>query len=129
MARKKLTDLAWCAGFFEGEGCFTIHSRHQPYQTVRATLSQKGTDGKKLLDRFHKIVEVGSVYAYGVNAKNSDMWTWSTHRIGDARKVYELIEPWLGDRRKKRFKELDKEEKKSRKAKAKGRKPGPKVLK
>lgn len=50
-------DIAWAAGFFDGEGCITIgrEARH----TVRIKVKQVE---REPLDRFHRIVGAGTVH-------------------------------------------------------------------
>jgi hypothetical protein len=36
-------ELAWAAGFFDGEGCTCISHRHPPYKSIAITISQAGS--------------------------------------------------------------------------------------
>ena len=51
----KKTELAWAAGFFDGEGHFGCH--HFPY--LYLSISQKD---RNVLDRFRRIFKTGRVY-------------------------------------------------------------------
>lgn len=90
-------NLAWAGGFFEGEGCFYAHY-YKPRKDgtrifqMEATLVQKG---KQLLDEFKNVVKMGIVY--GPNEKG--IYTWKSNGKGQAQKLFELLRPWLGNRR------------------------------
>lgn len=54
----KATDLAWAAGFFDGEGCFSTHLQKNRGKSFRITIVQVD---REVLDKFHQIVQVGNV--------------------------------------------------------------------
>lgn len=93
--------LAWAAGFFEGEGCFTkdkryrkLNGKHSVYP--KASISQKGLNGKLLLEKFKAIIGFGSIY-YEVR---SDMWRYNIPaKLTEFMIFYLLLEPWLSPRR------------------------------
>lgn len=95
-------NLAWAAGFFEGEGCFyAAHNKprldgSKIYRT-HASLSQKGIE---LLEQFKNIVGFGVVY------KDGEVHIWKTTRVGEASKILEWLRPWLSRRRIERAEEL-----------------------
>jgi hypothetical protein len=98
-------EIAWAAGFFEGEGYIT-YSRHALKGGERRypSLGLNNTD-REALDRFHRIVGVGSIadrYSAGypkAAAHHKDAWIWRTTTRADAERVYRLLEPWLSSRR------------------------------
>jgi len=96
------TNIAWAGGFFEGEGCFYAHygapreDGSKVYRT-HASLCQKS---EHLLIEFKNVVKCGSVY------KDNDIYVWKTNRVGEAEKVFNLLRPYLGERRQRRFLEL-----------------------
>ena len=89
-------NLAWAAGFFEGEGCFYAgyHPARQDGTKVfrtHASLTQKDVT---LLEQFKNIV------GFGVICNSSaDVKAWKTTRVGEASKILEWFRPWLSDRR------------------------------
>lgn len=93
-------DLAWAAGLFEGEGCFTVSHRKKAgrvYGQLVATMTMADED---IVRRFHKIVGFGNFYDLGVpKMGNKPVWRWSVQSRADVRRFYELVEPWLGIRR------------------------------
>lgn len=58
------TELAWAAGFFDGEGCTIIHTKNP---SIVVYVSQKEPT---TLERFVSAVRVGKVYF----SKNYGMW-------------------------------------------------------
>lgn len=104
----RVTDIAWAAGFFEGEGCFYAHY-YRPREDgsrvmrVHASLAQKD---RRLLTRFQQIVGFGSI----CTEKQSGVSAWKTSRRGEAAKLFELLKTQLGERRTERFTALHQQE-------------------
>jgi hypothetical protein len=96
-------EIAWAAGFFEGEGCF-FASFQKPRQDgsrlfrTHASLTQKDA---LLLEKFKNIVGFGSICN---NSKSTK--AWKTSRVGEAAQLLALFEPWLSERRLNKAKEL-----------------------
>jgi hypothetical protein len=98
------TDLAWAAGLFEGEGCF---SEVRGGRTIHLALSLEMTD-QEIVQRFYDILQrSGAVGASRIstrwrgNVKHSRQYVvkiTGTH----AEKAYALLHPWLGSRRRTR---------------------------
>lgn len=88
------TELAWCAGFFDGEGSFT-HSHGGRY--IRAYISQKTP---ALLLRFQ--VAVGG---FGTVSRKSarDCWQFYTTTPAQVDLIAELLWPYLGDNKKTQY--------------------------
>lgn len=89
-------NLAWAAGFFEGEGCFYANynkPREDGSKIFRthATLAQKDIE---LLKQFQNIMGFGSICN-----SSKDTKAWKTTRVGEATKVLEWFRPWLSTRR------------------------------
>lgn len=102
-------EIAWAAGFFEGEGYFTA-SRHMLKDGVRLYPSAgiNNTDLESL-ERFHRIVGVGRIKSRDVTYSPFDakpQWKWSTSTRRDAEYVRDLLLPWLGSRRLERIAEI-----------------------
>lgn len=98
-------NIAWAAGFFEGEGCFYAH-KSKPrldgttYIRVDASLAQKD---RSLLYKFRDIIGFGII----CNEDRSGCGYWKTSKKNDAKKLFELLKPWLSDRRKNKYKEIE----------------------
>ncbi len=97
-------DLAWAAGLFEGEGCFSPR-RPNGKQSMHLYAAIASTDEDVVL-RFAEIVGVGNVVKLRKRLPHhKDAWRWSVN--GDTvERVYDLLSPWLGKRRKARYAEL-----------------------
>ena len=72
----KDTDIAWAAGFFDGEGstvCCINNGR--PFTRIQMTLGQKDYKGKIALTliKFHNIVKVGNIYQKRRKGKEINM--------------------------------------------------------
>jgi hypothetical protein len=101
-------ERAWAAGFFDGEGCFTIrrasqygdrwHRRARPV----ATLANTDFDA---LQRFHVIAGVGTIRKRTPVPDRKPCWLWATSGAG-VTTVYELLAPWLSERRLQRVQEI-----------------------
>lgn len=85
------TELAWAAGFFDGEGtaCLCVNNyRGSKYMRPACAIFQNDRD---LLDRFQSAVGVGSVYA-----TSNGHYQWYTSKKSNIRVVYNLLKPYLG---------------------------------
>lgn len=81
--------IAWAAGFFDGEGCFTLYNN----RTV-ATITQAH---REVLDRFCTIVGVGKVHGpYGPFGHRQPVYMWRATSRSDFDHVVQLLHPWLG---------------------------------
>lgn len=99
-------ELAWAAGLFEGEGCFTVSRRQkslhgvktgQVYGQMVATMTMSDED---VVRRFHKIIGFGNFYALGAPRPGTKkVWRWCVQSRDGVRTFYDLVKPWLGERR------------------------------
>jgi hypothetical protein len=88
------SDLAWAAGLFEGEGCFSLHHKGR---TARALLSMTDED---VVRRFHDIVGFGTVIQKtGLKPPNLPQWRWAANSRHEFERTVDLFTPWLGERR------------------------------
>lgn len=96
-------DIAWAAGLFEGEGCFwSSRCGKAPHYYIYPRVSLNSTD-RDVLERFARVVGVGTVATsprLKKQAHHKAQWSWVVSRKDDVRKVYELLKPWLGSRRR-----------------------------
>ncbi len=100
---------AWAGGFFEGEGCFfaSYYKPRQDGSKVFRTHASCVQKNEELLNQFKNVVGFGVVYPDG----SDGMFCWKTTQKGEAKKLFELLRPYLGERRQRRFLELDEQEK------------------
>lgn len=106
----KTTELAWAAGFFDGEG--TVVPTAAPRctgsrggRTVRVVLSIAQTD-RAVLRRFRRAVEDGSItgpYKYTNNQR--PYWKYTLHREVSVRKVARLLYPYLSPVKRRQFRD------------------------
>lgn len=104
------TNLAWAGGFFEGEGCFYAHWYSPRIDGIKicrthASLVQKD---RSLLEQFKNVVKCGIINKYNLK----DVYIWETSKVGNAKKVFDILRPWLGARRQKTFMSLYEKEQK-----------------
>ena len=93
-----MTEQAWAAGLFDGEGSTCPAGRTRldgARPSLRMTLSQKNT-GPELLTRFQQAVGVGHVKQ---RADRPGVWTWTC--VGEAcKQALEKMWPWLSNPKK-----------------------------
>ena len=93
-----ITDLAWAAGLFEGEGCFNVYTRKSGKQQVQMRLGMTDED---VVVRFKSIVGCGTVR--GPIFRRPDekpMWDWCIYEAVQVRRLIDVFMPWLGNRRR-----------------------------
>ncbi len=99
MSRTEL-DVAWAAGLFEGEGYFEIPKTTK--SSCRAGISSTDLD---VLQRFHRIVRVGTIHLHKkANYRSSvkPAWMWRTSNREECLTIIFLFAPFMGQRRRKR---------------------------
>jgi hypothetical protein len=103
------TEIAWAAGFFEGEGYFSAIPRQlKDGPRLYPFVGINNTD-YEMLARFHEIVGVGRIETRSVayspfNAK--PQWRWIAGKRHEAEHILQLFTPWLSTKRKARAAEL-----------------------
>lgn len=105
-------EIAWAAGLFEGEGCFTGTTRRHwilnkafeaEYFQVQMSLSMTDED---IVRRFHSIVDCGGVIVRNFEGNLKRQWMWQGQAVADVERLYLQFKPWLGVRRLDRIEEL-----------------------
>lgn len=91
--------LAWAAGFFEGEGCISNHAG-----TARSLLLTVVNTDLERLQHFADIAGCGRIYERK-RQTGKRIWQWNCYS-DNAVRVFRAMEPWLGERRRKRFAEI-----------------------
>ncbi len=91
-------DLAWAAGFFEGEGTTSVlKAQRDKYAYLRMSVSQKDPE---LLYKFQNIFKVGKVY------KNKrGVHSWDCYRQSEVFVVLEALLPYFGSQKTKQANE------------------------
>lgn len=99
-------DLVWASGLFEGEGCFTL-CHNKDYQNCRAVLISTDED---VVRRFAKIIGFGKVNfndnTTRRNKKWKPQWSWTAYTFEEVQALIAFFWVQLGNRRKKRAKEI-----------------------
>jgi hypothetical protein len=93
-------ELAWAAGFFDGEGWANIQRRDgrrtgQPH----ARVNQADPDGvPEVLLRFRRAVGgLGTIGGPYVDEGRIDLYRWEVSSRGDVELLHHLLLPWLGE--------------------------------
>jgi len=84
-------ELAWAAGFFDGEGWANRSKRG-----VHARINQAGPTGMpEVLSKFRRIVGVGRLRGPQIKEGKQDLYWWEVTSRADVTTVADLIGPWL----------------------------------
>ena len=88
------TELAWAAGFFDGEGCTSVlKTARDKYAYVRLSTSQKYPE---VLERFQRAVGHGSIY----KAKTREIYSLDVYKNERVMDVLNRLWPFLSERKK-----------------------------
>lgn len=99
------TELAWAAGFFDGEGCVT-YVRHQKKQTTRALRINITQRHDEVLHRFKAAVRSGSVNGpYDAVGRKNSLFTYQITKQAEVKRVFKLLKPYLGSIKRQQFEE------------------------
>lgn len=95
------TELAWLAGWMEGEGTFygAYVKTRKDYWYHRVTLRAVSTD-KDTIEKAHRITGVGRIYGpymYGTNKQEN--WQWAVCKRVDAETLMHILRPHMSSRR------------------------------
>src|SRR5256885_5089388 len=92
-------ELAWAAGFFDGEGWANRVDRG-----VQARINQADPDGvPELLLKFQRIVGVGRIAGPDLEPGRIDLYHWVVSSRADVTRVADLIGPWLCEIKRAQF--------------------------
>ena len=85
------TNLAWVAGFFDGEGCLNIQNRRDEGKGIsfRLTLKQARERGRKVLSKIKEDLNCGNFYHCGAS------WQYEVSKRDDLKKVLTMLSPFL----------------------------------
>ena len=96
-------EIAWAAGLFEGEGCFT---RGHNLNLVQVVCRLNMTD-LDIVMRFNEVVGVGRISPMNPSRyTQKQAWAWQATTPIEYLHVFQLLEPWLGQRRQARAIEI-----------------------
>ncbi len=96
-------EIAWAAGLFEGEGCFTLGNQHRDVPTFHAVLQMVDED---VVRKFHGIIGYGVVHSSTVTSTGKQIFRWTCTRREHFKAVALTLRPHLGERRRSKVDEL-----------------------
>jgi hypothetical protein len=99
----KVADIAWAAGFFEGEGHIrcsqSTQAKRHGYNSMatQLTLTQKGKDGKPpdILIKFADLFPGGKIYS----ENGETLWRYTISKKWYVKAYLKSMLPWFGERR------------------------------
>ena len=98
-------ELAWAAGFFDGEGSVRAKWNMKGPRRNRAIHAIVGQREREPLDRFQAAVGVGKVYgpSYTQTRDGKPMWRWETGNRDYVHLVCWLLWPYLCSTKRNQF--------------------------
>jgi hypothetical protein len=93
-------DLAWLAGFFDGEGCCRSYVNHGRY-SIQISVTQAHPE---VLERCKRITGLGSVVG-PYPTKNKPLYYWRIYGFEKVQAVIALMWDWLGTQKREQAEE------------------------
>jgi hypothetical protein len=91
-------ELAWAAGFYDGEGSFGIYTYGDGRTHFRFTVGQAGYSIPETLTRFREAVGIGSIngpYAFKKQPGAMPFWQYAVQKKKDIDEVVSKLWPYL----------------------------------
>jgi hypothetical protein len=95
-------ELAWAAGFFDGEGSIGAvrDNKNGRRISIQMSVAQSGSDDAPpaSLERFHRAVEVGKIYKRAPEdgrLGSKPMWYWRASNVDDTKTAIRLLRPFV----------------------------------
>lgn len=103
-------DLAWAAGFFDGEGCITLSHKNDRYMSVAIIIGQKLVDTDWLnesesLVRFKEAVGFGNLGRPFRDKRRQESLYCQYHVGGfeQTQAIISMLWPWLGEAKRDKW--------------------------
>lgn len=104
-AQQPIDTVAWAAGLFDAEGSTSLssHRSHAGYKMIEAAVTQGSSGGQPgELIRLRRVAALGTIYGpYAQEGANQPVFRWRAYARDDARRAIHLLQPWLGDVKRK----------------------------
>lgn len=99
-------DLAWAAGFFDGEGCVSFGVRRGRYKTrqIQVNVTQSGDHAVTLLSKFQCAVANLGHISGPFSGRRTPRWNWGVTRFESVQAVIAMLWPWLGPAKRNKAK-------------------------
>lgn len=97
------TELAWAAGFFDGEGCSCVQKRAGGKRAgISLQISQNNTEN---LERFLAAVGQGGIRGPHISktSNSKPSWRWGCYSKSGTHAVMKQLWPYLGIHKKKQY--------------------------
>src|SRR5574343_492445 len=82
-------ELAWAAGFYDGEGCTIIHKSTLGDKRTKLRMSV-GQKGEECLVRFQKALGMGKIYQ-----RDCGISLWALNKLEDVDTALRMLWPYL----------------------------------
>ena len=92
-------DLAWAAGFFDGEGCVTFN-RSRGRNSIVVSIRQHHPE---VLEKFARVVGVGKVSGPYKSGSGGDCWSFQVSGFERCQFIAALLWEWLGTPKRDQF--------------------------
>lgn len=100
-------EIAWAAGLFEGEGCFTVQRSRRTLVdgtdvVYKAAVARIHMTDRDVVERFYKIVGVGQFWSAGYRRGGlgtKPAYEWHVTTLKGFKTVFFMLAPYLGERR------------------------------
>jgi hypothetical protein len=104
MGSYKREDLAWAAGLFEGEGCFSYSEVGKGRGSLHATVKMTDRD---VIYRFQDVIGLGEITLCRPQRVGWKVqWNWQVGSFEHFQAVVALLWPWLCSRRRGKAKQI-----------------------
>jgi hypothetical protein len=101
------TELAWAAGFFDGEGCARLSKsktkKGKIYFSLQLSVAQKD---ERPLHRFGSAVRCGDVFGPYGRVVGCSMFYWRTTNVDGFERVVSLLWPYLSEPKREQIKSV-----------------------
>lgn len=101
-------ELAWAAGFFDGEGCSMLQTatyKDYEYPCLRVSVTQSGDSALPILVRFQSAVGgIGKILGPIQRKSYKPRWDWKAQGLEDCQAAIAMLWPFLSEVKRKQFK-------------------------